>query len=115
MHEIEMPHALDPPIGMSLIQEQASRADPEFPVGGGSNCPGGERQHANLPNFPKNSMKLRKFRTVGEGAGAECTPLNPPLNFTNFSVKHSIGTKNNGLIHLNFLPDINCFNKIAFQ
>ena len=48
---------------------QYSRADTGFPAGGDANCPGkGGRQHTKLPNFPKNCMKLRNFRVVGEGA-----------------------------------------------
>ena len=47
-----------------------SGADPGFPIGGGANRPGGGglgggRQHIKMPNFPKNCMKLRKFRAVG--------------------------------------------------
>ena len=38
---------------------------------------GGGRQHTNLPDFPKNCMKLRKFWSVG---GAPGVPrLYPPL------------------------------------
>ena len=38
--------------------------DPGFPIGGGTNPPGG-CQHIILPNFVKNCMKLRKFWSVG--------------------------------------------------
>ena len=41
-----------------------SGADKGFPVGGGTDPPGG-RQHTILSNFPKNCMKLRKFWAVG--------------------------------------------------
>ena len=43
---------------------QEPGADPEFPVGGGANPPGGY-QHMILPNFVKNCMKLRKFWAAG--------------------------------------------------
>ena len=36
------------------------------PVGGGVNSPGGGHQHTNLPDFPKNCMKLRKVWSVVE-------------------------------------------------
>ena len=37
-----------------------------FLVGGGANPPGGGgRQHTNLPDVPKNCMKLRKFWSGG--------------------------------------------------
>ena len=45
-----------------------SGTDLGFPVGGGANPPGEGRQHTNLPDFPKNCMKLRNFWSVGEGA-----------------------------------------------
>ena len=48
--------------------------DPRFPVGGGANPPGGVRQHTNLPDFPKNCMKLRKFWSVGGGMRREYPP-----------------------------------------
>ena len=51
-----------------------SGADPGFPKAGGANPPGDGRQHTNLPDFPKNCMKLRKFWSVWGGA-----PLDPPL------------------------------------
>ena len=38
--------------------------DPGFPIGGGTNPPGG-CQHIILPNFVKNCMKLRKFWGIG--------------------------------------------------
>ena len=41
-----------------------SGTHPGFPIGGGTNPPGGH-QHMILPNFPKNCMNLRKFWTVG--------------------------------------------------
>ena len=58
-----------------------SGADPGFPVGGGANRRGGGggRQHTKLSNFPKNCMKLRKFRAMGGGGGRPLLPLNPPL------------------------------------
>ena len=40
-------------------------ADPGFPVGRGADPPGEGDQHTNLPDFPKNCMKLRTFRSVG--------------------------------------------------
>ena len=41
-------------------------ADPGFPRVGGANSPGGGgRQHTILPNFPKNSMKLKEFGPRG--------------------------------------------------
>ena len=40
-------------------------ADPGFPIGGGANPRGEGHQHTNLPDFPKNYMKLRKFWSVG--------------------------------------------------
>ena len=43
-------------------------ADTGFPVGGGTNPWGGGRQHTNLPDFPKNCMKLRKFWSPLESA-----------------------------------------------
>ena len=45
-------------------------ADPGFPQGGDANSPGG-RQHTNLPNFPKNCMKLKEFGPPG-GAHPSC-------------------------------------------
>ena len=50
---------------MSVRQSFWSGADPGFPVGGGTNPPGGGRQHMILPNFAKNCMKLRKFWALG--------------------------------------------------
>ena len=47
-------------------------ADPGFLVGGGAKSPGGGRQHTNLPDFPKNYTKLRKFCPWRP-------PLDPPL------------------------------------
>ena len=47
-------------------QEDIPGTDTGFPVGGGTNPPGG-RQHMILPKFPKNCMKLRKFWAVGGG------------------------------------------------
>ena len=55
-------------------------ADTGFPVGGGTNPPGGGHQHKNLPDLSKNCMKLRKFWSVGGGAvRRERPPLHPPL------------------------------------
>ena len=60
--------------------EQGSGADPGLSVGGGADLPGEGRQHTNLPDFPKNCMKSRKFWS--EETGGECAggvPLDPPL------------------------------------
>ena len=59
------------------IFSEISGVDPGFPVGGGSNPPGG-RQHMILPNFAKNCMKLRTFWAVGGRAPGR--PLSPPLD-----------------------------------
>ena len=56
-------------------------ADPGFPVGGGTNPPGGAPTYdfaMILPNFAKNCMKMRTFWAVG-GESTGCAPLNPPL------------------------------------
>ena len=58
---------------VNLESENITGADP----GGGANRSQG-RQHTKLPNFPKNCMKLRKFRVVG-GAHAPVLPLNLPM------------------------------------
>ena len=47
----------------TLVMMLVTGADPGFPVGGGAN-PRGGHQHMILPNFLKNSMKLRKFWAV---------------------------------------------------
>ena len=52
--------------------------DPGFPIGGGTNHPGGDHQYTNLPDFLKNCMKLRKFWSIG-GVCAGDAPLDPPL------------------------------------
>ena len=55
------------------VRRQASMMKPGvdlgFPVGGGANLPGRGHQHTNLPDFPKNYMKLRKFWSVGGAPG----------------------------------------------
>ena len=48
------------PLGFQILSFSCTVADPGFPPGGGSNCPGG-RQHTILPKFPKNCMKLKEF------------------------------------------------------
>ena len=48
------------------MSETMAGADPGFTVGGGANPQGGGRQHTNLPDFPKNGMKWRKFWSIGE-------------------------------------------------
>ena len=53
-------------------------ADPGFPRGVGANSPGG-RQHTNLPNFPKNCMKLKEFGPPGGARIPRAPPLDPPL------------------------------------
>ena len=55
-------------------------ADPGFPRGGGANSRGGGRQDTILLKFPKNCMKLKKFRLPGGGGGVSpAPPLDPPL------------------------------------
>ena len=54
-------------MALATSSKSLSGADPRFPVGGGANPPG-VCQHLILPNFAKNSMKLRTFWAVGEGA-----------------------------------------------
>ena len=51
--------------------------DPGFPQGGGGgvNPPRGGREHAILPNSPKNCMKLKEFGRRGGGV----RPSRPPL------------------------------------
>ena len=65
-------------------------------------------QHTNLPDFPKNCMKLRKFWSVGEAPGTP--PLDPPL--TDHNSRSSLisnfhgggrGEKNHGLIKPTFI------------
>ena len=58
-----------------MYMNDPTGADPGFTVGGGANPPGGGRQHTNLPDFPKNCMKLGKFCPWGGGA-----PLDRPLS-----------------------------------
>ena len=53
-------------------------ADPEFPVGGGANPPGGGHQYTNLPDLLKNCIKLRSFWSVGRGTPG-APSLDPPL------------------------------------
>ena len=38
-----------------------NRVDPGFPVGGGSNPPGGDRQYTNLSDFPQKMHKIKKI------------------------------------------------------
>ena len=68
-----------------------SGADPGFAVGGSPNPPGEGRQHTNLPDFPKNCMKLRKFWSV-RGGGASDPPLDVFIEFgdKNYSQNDSI-------------------------
>ena len=57
------------------IAESKAGADAGFPVGGGANTPGGGRQHTNLPDFPKNCMRLRKFWSMEvRGPHQGCPP-----------------------------------------
>ena len=54
-------------------------ADPGFPIGGGANPRGEGRQHTNLPDFPKNYIKIKKILVRG-GTHTGSTPLlDPPL------------------------------------
>ena len=39
------------------------------------------RQHTNLPDFPKNCMKLRNFWSAGRDACWRHSPLDPPLHW----------------------------------
>ena len=71
---------------LQSIRIVKSREDPGFPVGGGTNCPGGY-QHTKLPNFPKNCMNLRKFQAVGGHA-----PLCPPKSATEEDIEWSLTT-----------------------
>ena len=57
-----------------------SVTDPEFPLGGGANSPGGAL-HTILPNFPKNCMKLKEFWPPG-GRASLAPRLDPPLTMT---------------------------------
>ena len=56
-------------------------ADPGIPVEGAPTVRGGggRRQHTKLPNFPKNCIKLRKFRAVGGAKLPPAPPLNPSM------------------------------------
>ena len=54
--------------------------DPGFPQGGGVNPPRGGREHAILPNSPKNCMKLKEFGRRGGGVRPSRPPLDPPLS-----------------------------------
>ena len=56
-----------------------SVTDPGFPQGGGVNPPRGGREHAILPNSPKNCMKLKEFGRRGGGVRPSRPPLDPPL------------------------------------
>ena len=67
-----------------------SGTDPGFPVGGGASPPGEGRQHTNLPDFPKNCMKLRNFWSVGGGRAPGCPPLDPPLHVPHDVLHHTV-------------------------
>ena len=58
-----------PLLWLSAVYTKGTGADPGFPVGGDANPPGGGRQHTNLPDFPKNCVKLRKFWSGGVRRG----------------------------------------------
>ena len=63
------------------INDPRPRADPEFPVGGGANPPGG-RQHTILSNFPKKMHGSEKILVRWGGGGAQMRVgylLDPPL------------------------------------
>ena len=64
-------------------------ADPGFPRGGGANSPGG-RQHTNLPNFPKNCMKLKIWMPGGGGR-----PSWPPLESALHNVSYALNCQTN--------------------
>ena len=49
LHKIERTWT---PVGTRHHGSSFAGADPEFPVGGGADPPGGDRQHMILPNFP---------------------------------------------------------------
>ena len=48
------------------------------------NPPRGGREHAILPNSPKNCMKLKEFGRRGGGVRPSRPPLDPPLNVISF-------------------------------
>ena len=52
--------------------------DSGFPIEEGINPPGKGHQHTNLPDFPKNCVKLRKIWSVGRAHG-RVAPLDLPL------------------------------------
>ena len=67
---------------METLLQPFTVADPGFPRGGAPTPAGGEggRQHTNLPNFPKNCMKLKEFGIRGGGGERPSRPpLDPPL------------------------------------
>ena len=66
-------------LSQSLVDHIVTYAegDPGFPLGFGANPPGG-RQHINMPDFPKNCMKLRTLWLIGG------CPLDPPLQSMQF-------------------------------
>ena len=63
-----IPSAFD----QSVMTDQERIQD--SPVGGGAKPMGRGCQHTNLPDFPKNCMKLKKFWSGG-GEGASLTSL----------------------------------------
>ena len=63
-------------------------ADPEFPIGGGTNPLGGGRQHTISPNFQKNCMKLRNFWVVR--AGGAPLRLSSHLRFFRRELLHEL-------------------------
>ena len=65
--------ALVPALGVDM---DLTRAGSRIPHRRGRQPVGGGGQHTNLPDFPKNCMKLRKFWSVGGPGGV---PLDPPL------------------------------------
>ena len=60
-------------------------ADPGFPRGGELPGAGAGRQHTNLPNFPKNCMKLKEF-----GPHGGMRPLHPLRSTTVTARKRSL-------------------------
>ena len=64
--------------------------DPGFPQGGGVNPPRGGREHAILPNSPKNCMKLKEFGRRGGGVRPSRPPLDPPLQLDLYKVNFAV-------------------------
>ena len=52
--------------------------DPGFPRGGGANRKAGDANLLFCPNFPQNSMEMKKLEPVGGGASL-ASPLDPPM------------------------------------